>query len=264
MTDLPEFSPNRYDTSYKGENMIAVVSPEHTRGKTCIAINLAYALARLKKNVLLFDAAKGMNNIKAQLGLQQAPDLDKVVYGGASLNQIITSYVKGRFDLILSNSASAGLSTMSIGSLQIFGDDLNIISHNYDVAILDIESGQDASSDVLTGMCKTIIIVCADTVSSLTRSYKMMRDIYARYPYAAVAIIINSAASVGEGQRAYADLAASAERFLGRVPPLLGIVRQDSRIRDAIRSQTTIINRYPQAEASADIIAIAQRILPQL
>ena len=49
--------------------------------------------------------------------------------------------------------------------------------------------------------------------------------------------------------------------FLGLMPPLLGVIRRDTRIRDAIRNQSPLISRYPTSEASEDVISIARRIL---
>lgn len=246
---------------YKGRNMIAIMSGQHGSGKTWLAVSLAQVLSAMKQKVLLFDGASGLNNIKRQLGLDGCPDLDRVIYDGASLNQVITSYSKGRFDMILSNPASSGLSTMSIGCLQIFGDDLNIISQDYDKVILDIDVNESDAVRVLAGMSKTMVIVCNVSVTSLTESYQIIRDFSLHYPQVDIKIVINQADNFIEGQRTYNSLISACERFLDKVPPLLGIVREDTRVRDAIRNQTTVINRYPQSEASSDIMNLAKELL---
>jgi len=246
---------------YKGENMIAFVSGHHGSGKTWLSIAVAQVLASMKQRVLLFDGSVGLNNIKKQLGIITERDLDKVIYSGDCLNQIIMSYPKGKFDMILSNPASSGLSTMSLGGLQIFGDDLNIISQDYDKVVLDIDSNQSDAARVLTGMSKFIVMVCNDNVASLTECYQNIAELYHKYPQKRIGIVINQVDNCVKGQRAYAELATACERFLKEVPPLLGIIRNDTRVRDAIRNQTTVITRYPQSEASLDVIAIAKEIL---
>ena len=248
-------------SALKGKNMIAVVSGQCNSGKTWFSITLANDLSLLKQRVLIFDADNGLNNIKAQLGINHITDLDNVIYQGYSLNQIISFYDKGRFDIIAGNAYSSGLTTMSIGRLQILGDDLNIVSQNYDKTILDIKSGLGNVSKVLTGMAKTSIVVCGDDPQSITDNYELIKHISSHYPKTSIKIVINQVNNVEDGLRAYSTLVKACEEFLKISPPLLGVVRQDTRVRDSIRTQSIIVNRYPQSEASLDVMAIAKRIL---
>ena len=248
-------------SSLKGKNMIAVVSGHRNSGKTWFSINLAQALSLFKQKVILFDGDYGLNNSKAQLGLYDINDLDKVIYGNSSLNQVIYNYDKGRFDIIAGASGSSGLATMSIGRLQIFGDDLNIVAKSYDKMIVDISSGLSNPAKVMSGMCQSIIVVCNDDPQSIIRNYSLIKIISSHHPDTDINIVINQANNIEEGQRTYQTLNKACNEFLKNKQKLLGIIRQDARVRDSIRNQSTIISRYPQSEAAQDIIAIAQRIL---
>lgn len=241
--------------------MIAIVSGRHGSGKTWLAVSLAQVLSALKQRVLLFDGAMGINNVKKQLGLDDYPDLDMVIYGSSSLNQVVTSYSKGKFDMVLSKPSSFGLATLSIGGMQIFGDDLNIIAQDYDRVILDIDVNNSDATNALIGMAKTIIMVCNDTVDSITESYRYITNFYHHYPNTKIGVVLNQVDSYEKGRRAYDTLASTCNKYLNIDLPLLGIVREDTRVRDAIRNQITVINRYPQSEASQDIISLAKEIL---
>ncbi len=252
----------RFSSSYyKGKNMIAVISGHHGSGKTWLSISLAQVLSSLKQRVLLFDGSGGLNNVKKQLGIISNQDLDKVIYSGDCLNQIIIPYPKGKFDIILSNPSSSGLATMSLGCLQIFGDDLNIIAQGYDKVILDVDTTESEAARVLIGMSKSIIMVCNDNIASIIECYQNLSELYKQYPHKKIGIVINQVDSDVNGRRAYAELAFACERFLIGIPPLLGIIRDDTRVRDAIRNQTTVITRYPQSEATSDITALAEEML---
>lgn len=245
----------------KGKNMIAVTSGCRGSGKTWFAVTLANALSLFKQKVMLFDADSGLNNAKTQLGLEPEKDLDSVIYGYQTLNQVVFPYDKGRFDVIAGTPGSAGLVTMSIGRLQILGDDLNILAQNYDKIILDISSGFENSEKVLAGMADSIVIICLDTPQSITESYALIKSFAGRYPKIKISLVINQVNSVEDGVRAYEMITKACREFLGMTLPLLGVIRQDTRVRESIRNQSTIINRYPQSEAALDIIAIANRIL---
>lgn len=245
----------------KGKNMLAVISGYRGCGKTWFSLNLAHALSLFKQKVMLFDGDCGLNNTKVQLGLDFANDLDAVIYGNRTLNQVIFNYEKGRFDIAYGNPGSSGLSTMSIGRLQILGDDLNIVSQNYDKLILDMSSGMNNSSKVLAGMSQSAIIVCNDDPKSLTANYRLIKLMTTRYPNTSLSIVINQVNYIEDGLRTYKLLKRACSEFIKKVPPLRGIIRQDTRVRDSIRNQSTIISRYPESEAALDVMAVAQRVL---
>ncbi|MDD7313535.1 MAG: AAA family ATPase [bacterium] len=245
----------------KGKNMIAVTSGCRGSGKTWFAVTLAHALSLFKQKVILFDADSGLNNARTQLGLSPKKDLDSVIYGCQTLNQVVFPYDKGRFDIIAGTPGSSGLMTMSVGRLQILGDDLNILAQNYDKAILDISSGLTNPEKVLAGMSGEVIIVCLDTPQSVTETYALIKAFATRYPKAGVNLVINQVNTIEDGLRTYEMITKACREFLKVTLPLLGVVRQDTRVRDSIRNQSTIISRYPQSEAALDVMAIANRIL---
>ena len=92
-------------STQKGKNIIAVVSGRRGIGKTWFAVSLSHALSQLKQKVLLFDGDCGLNNIKIQLGLADANDLNAVINGQNSLNQVVFNYDKGHFDIAAGNPA---------------------------------------------------------------------------------------------------------------------------------------------------------------
>ncbi len=262
MTDKAERNTDVVEdiSPIKGKRMIAVTSGAQNIGKTFFAYNLCHALSLFKKKVIFFDANCGLNNIKTQLGLNYNNDLDSVIYGNRSINQVAFFYEKGKFDIIPGNSGSSAISTMSVGRLQILGDDLNILSENYDNMILDIGTNMKNVSNVLTGMSKNVLILCNDDPQIITESYSIIRFITLNYPKTKINIVINMVNNIEDGLRVYELIKKACGEFLELTPPLLGIVRTDTRVRDSIRNQSTIINRFPQSEASQDILAIAKRI----
>lgn len=75
-----------------------------------------------------------------------------------------------------------------------------------------------------------------------------------------ISIIVNSANSYREGERTYTTLLKACQGFLRISPPLAGVIRRDTRVRDAIRNQTSILRRHPNTEAAEDVLAIAARL----
>ncbi len=245
----------------KGRNMIAIASGKGGVGKTWFSITLAHALSLYRRRVLLFDGDLGLANIDIQLGMMPKYDLGSVISGAKTLNQVIQTYEKGRFDVIAGRSGSAGLASMPIGRLQILGEDLSTIALGYDKLLLDMGAGVEKPVRILSGMAGKIIVVCTDEPTSLTDAYAFIKIMTMQYPHSNICIVVNQANSLREGQRTYDILLKACANFLKITPPLLGIIRRDTRVRDSIRNQSSIISRYPTSEAAEDVLQIAKRLL---
>ena len=61
--------------------------------------------------------------------------------------------------------------------------------------------------------------------------------------------------------RVQIDLLKACQGFLKISPMLLGIVRRDLRVKEAIRSQTPLLTRYPNTEAAEDVGKIARKLM---
>jgi flagellar biosynthesis protein FlhG len=69
------------------------------------------------------------------------------------------------------------------------------------------------------------------------------------------------AGSIADGERTYETISTTCERFLKISPPLLGVVRRDIRVREAIRNQEPLLTRFPASAAASDVEAIAARLI---
>lgn len=245
----------------KGRNMIAVASGKGGVGKTWFSITLAHALSGFKQKTLLFDGDLGLANIDIQLGLMVKNDLGNVVSGSMTLNQVVYHSPKTHFDVIAGRSGSAGLASMPIGRLQILGEDLSLLAASYNKVILDMGAGVEKPVRILSGMAEKIIVLCTDEPTSLTDAYAFIKIMSAQYPKCDLNVVINQANSLREGQRTYDTLLKACQNFLKISPPLLGIIRRDTRVRDSIRNQAPLISRYPTSEAAEDVIAIARKLI---
>lgn len=245
----------------KGKNMIAVASGKGGVGKTWFSITLSHALGEMGKKTLLFDGDLGLANVDIQLGLITSQDLGNVVNGKLTINQIIHKYQQGNFDIIAGRSGSAGLASMPVGRLQILGEDLTTVSKSYDKTILDMGAGVEKPIRVLSSMAETIIVLCTDEPTSLTDAYAFIKVMHMQHKNLDFRIVVNQANSVIEGKRTYETLLKACKSFLKISPPLLGIVRRDSRVSDLIRHQTPIITRHPTSNATEDVEAIARKLV---
>jgi flagellar biosynthesis protein FlhG len=243
-----------------GQNMIAIASGKGGVGKTWFAITLTHALARMKVRTLLFDGDLGLANLDIQLGLMPKHDLGSVIAGKLTLNQAILTYEEGNFDIIAGRSGSGGLANVPASRLQVLGDDLNLLSAAYDKVVIDLGAGVERTVRQLTQSVGTCLVVATDEPTSLTDAYAFIKVTHMERPRADLRIVINMANSTREGERTYNTLLKACEGFLKISPPLMGVIRRDKKVRESIKSQSSILTRFPNTEAANDVENIAEKL----
>ena len=248
-------------TPVKRSNMIAVASGKGGVGKTWFAITLAHALAKSDRRTLLFDGDLGLANVDIQLGLMPSYDLGSVLAGRLTLQQAAMRFEEAGFDIIAGRSGSGRLATIPPRRLQDITGDLTKIAGTYDRLILDLGAGVDRTVRHLARCANTCLLVTTDEPTALTDAYAFIKLTQMERSTSDIRIVINMANSVREGERTYNTLLKACEGFLKISPPLMGVIRRDAKVREAIRNQTSILTRFPNTEAATDVEAIANALL---
>ena len=254
----------RSSTSTNGQNMVAIASGKGGVGKTWLAITLTHALTKQKLRTLLFDGDLGLANLDIQLGLMPKHDLGSVIAGRLTLNQAILTYEEGNFDIIAGRSGSGGLANVPVSRLQILGDDLNLLAASYDKVIIDLGAGVERTVRQLAQSVGTCIVVATDEPTSLTDAYAFIKVTHVERPGEDIRIVINMANSTREGERTYNTLLKACEGFLKISPPLIGVIRRDNKVRESIKSQSSILTRFPNTEAATDVERIAEKLIERV
>ncbi len=240
--------------------MLAVASGKGGVGKTWFAITLAHALTQQGRRVLLFDGDLGLANVDVQLGLTPALDLSAVVAGRATITAAATAYRPGGFDVLAGRSGSGALAALDPAALERVLGALRAVD-GYDHVVLDLGAGLDRSTRRMAAWSDTLLVIATEEPTSLTDAYAVMKLHAADQPGGDARFVINLAASPASGAHTFATLARACTTFLGRTPPLAGIVRRDDRVREAIRRQTLLQTRHPGSPAALDVERIAGMLL---
>ncbi len=247
-----------HPTFKRGSNVIAVASGKGGVGKTWFSITLAHALTKMGKRVLLFDGDLGLANVDVQLGLMPKRDLNDVIRGRLGLDKVIQTYEEGGFDIVAGRSGQASLSALPSQRLGLLRDQLMEVSANYDVVIADLGAGVDRTVRMLSATASSTMLITTDEPTSLTDAYAFIKLGNAAGMSKNINIVVNMASSVTEGEKTYKTLLKACKNFLRLSPPLAGMVRVDTKVKETIRSQTPILIRSPNADAALDVEKIAK------
>ena len=239
--------------------IVAVASGKGGVGKTWLAITLAHALARGGGRVLLFDGDLGLANVDIQLGLVPAHDIGGVIAGRIALGEAVAHH-PGGFDILAGRSGSGALAALDDAGLDAVLAALRAAAGAYDHVVLDLGAGIERTTRRLSGFADLLLVVATGEPTSLTDAYAVLKLHQADAAPAEARIVVNQAATPAEGERTYATLSRASAAFLGHTPKLAGIIRRDERVRDAIRRQTLLLQRHPNAVAAADVERLAQAL----
>ncbi len=242
----------------RSQNIIAVASGKGGVGKTWFSITLAHALTKMGKRVLLFDGDLGLANVDVQLGLMPKRDLNDVIRGRLGMDKVIQTYEEGGFDIVAGRSGQASLSALPSARLAILRDQLLDVASEYDVVITDLGAGVDRTVRMLSATACSTLLISTDEPTSLTDAYAFIKLGNAAGMSKNVKIVVNMSSSVSEGEKTYKTLLKACENFLRISPPLAGMIRVDTKVKETIRSQTPILIRSPNADAALDVQKIAK------
>ncbi|MBT5664384.1 MAG: MinD/ParA family protein [Rhodospirillaceae bacterium] len=250
-TDAPNSGTRR--------KIIAVASGKGGVGKTWFSVTLSHALSRMDRRALLFDGDLGLANVDIQLGLTPKHDLSAVIAGKLTLQQAITHYDAGGFDILAGRSGANNLTSIPIPKLKSLRNDLRDLAAKYDRVIIDLSAGVDRTVQTLATLAKTILVVTTDEPTSLTDAYAFIKLALRANPDTDIRIVVNMAETRNSGQTTYETLLNACKNFLQAEPPLAGIIRRDLQVRDSIRHQAGLLTRHPTADAASDVELIAKQ-----
>ena len=241
-------------------NAIAVASGKGGVGKTWLAITLAHAMAKLGRRVVLIDGDLGLANVDIQLGLAPEIDLAHVLDQNVALSAAAIRHAPTGIDIVAGRSGAGTLALLPVTRLTALGAGLARLADDYDRAIIDLGAGIDRPVRFLATLSWRTLVVTNDEPTSLTDAYALVKLLIQGGALTNIGVAINMATSKAEGERTYKTLAKACESFLGVVPPLLGVIRRDPKVRESIRAQSPLLARFPNCDAAEDVTTLAQRL----
>ena len=236
-----------------GQNIIVLMSGGGGNGKTWVSVAMASILADTGQKVLLFDGDLGLANIDVQLGITPYHDIRGVLTSKVPMNKAIISYKTSGFDVIAGRSDSHSMQSLDAGSIHLIKDDLMLLATHYDTLIVDLGSSSNLMTDLFSTGIGTILLFCTDEPTSLTGAYAMLKELAEKGRANKVGIVINAVSSLKEGNRTYYTLIKACDEFMKIPPPLVGVIREDMCVKQALDNRLSVFNAYPDCMAVKDI-----------
>ncbi len=238
---------------------LAIASGKGGVGKSNLAANLAVALGELGARVLLLDADLTQANLDLLLGLNPRFDLQHVVSGEKSLEEIVVEGPRG-VSLVPAASGVPALADLDDYRLECLLRGLGNLEAGTDLILIDVASGTSRQVLSFCLAADEVVVVTTPEMPAFSDAYAMIKLLQQRGLTRPPHLVVNAAASPEEAEEVAHRLRLVARRFLQLEPDSLGFVPFDPAVPRAVRRQEPVVTAFPRSPAAHAYRALAARL----
>jgi flagellar biosynthesis protein FlhG len=239
---------------------IAVASGKGGVGKTNVVANLAIALKKLGKDVLIMDADLGLSSIDVLLNVAPRYTIQHVLNGEMRLQDILIDGPKG-IKILPASSGVQELTALNEFQRLRMLEEFDSFDCNVDVLLIDTAPGISENVAFFCIAAQEIIIITSQEPTALTDAYALIKVLCTRYQEKEFFIIVNSVKNSQEGFEVFRRLSLVTERFLNISLDYLGYIPCDTNVQEAVKAQKAFVEIYPNGLAARQISEIAAKVL---
>ncbi len=238
---------------------IAVTSGKGGVGKTNVVASLAVAFRKQGKEVMILDADLGLSNIDVLFDIAPKHNIQHVINGEKSLEEVIVEGPHG-IKILPASSGVQELTDLDEFQRMRLINEFDSYTANIDVLLIDTGAGIAGNVAFFCVASQEIIVVTSPEPTAITDAYALIKVLSTRYQEKNFSILVNSARNKSDGFEVYRRLALAAEKFLNISLDYIGYLPFDEFVHKAVRAQKAFVDIYPGSDASLSLIDIASKI----
>ncbi len=239
--------------------ILAVTGGKGGIGKSMLAINLAVALSEIRKKVVLLDGCFGLANLDMLAGFVPPFHIGDVLFGNKKLNEIMLKSPHG-FHLIPAASGFQRLTDLSWEECVFIFQNTLDLDLDTDYLIADTPGGISRGAVNIALLADEVFVLSTPDPAAMFGAYALIKTLVAEDPNKPIHLLVNEVQREPEAWAVFSQINEVVRQFLNRGIAYLGHVKLDPCVRDAIRNQVSVVQRYPHSPATACIREIANVI----
>ncbi|CAH0534097.1 Flagellum site-determining protein YlxH [Vibrio stylophorae] len=238
--------------------VITVTGGKGGVGKTNVSLNMAVAMAKQGKKVMVFDADLGLANVDVMLGLRSTLNLSHVLAGRCELEDII---VEGPYGVKIVPAASGTRSMAELNEAQHAGliRAFSSLEEHVDVMIVDTAAGISDMVLSFSRAAQDVIVVVCDEPTSITDAYALIKILSREYQVPRFKVVANMVRSYREGRELFTKLTRVTERFLTANLELVACIPLDDNVRQSVKRQKLVVDAAPRSPAALALNSLATK-----
>jgi flagellar biosynthesis protein FlhG len=241
--------------------VISVTSGKGGVGKTNIVGNLAVALRRLGKRVLILDGDLGLANIDIIFGLNPAYNIKHVINGEKDLADVIVEGPE-EIRIIPAGSGLQQLVDLTQGQKLNLLNEFDALEEDFDVFLIDTGAGISSNVIYFGIAAEERIVVVTSEPTSITDAYALIKVMFTKHGTKTFKLLVNMVDHAEEARPVFENLSNAVVRFLKGISlEYIGFIPRDGNLEKSVRQQCTVIERYPESPSSKGFSELANRLL---
>jgi flagellar biosynthesis protein FlhG len=241
-------------------HLVAVASGKGGVGTTTAAVNLAVALARLGRRVVLVDADLQGADIANLCQLNPEYCIAEVLAGSHSVHEALCPAPGGLHVLAGAWMGEAHPECTPKAQERLIAS-LRALGAHADDVVLDVGSGVGRANRRFWHAADKVLVVTTPEDAAVMNVYAAIKLISEGDPLLPVFSLVNFAPDAGTAQAVHERLALACRRFLGVHLFAGGYLPAATEVRDAVRARQPFVLAAPGSAATAAIEQAAQQLI---
>ncbi len=247
----------------QGVRVMSVSSGKGGVGKSNIVVNLALALDRLGRRVMVMDADLGLANVDLLLGLTPKYNVGHVLAGAKRFSEVLVAG-PGNLRILPASSGVQELTKLTDDQKLHFLEMLDEVDLKIDIMLIDTGAGISDTVLYFNLAAQERIIVITPEPTSLTDAYALIKVLYTRHGERHFKIVANGVDDEQAGKLVFSKINKVADHFLdGLSLDFLGSIPRDPSIPKSVLQQKPLLELFPEAAASKAFLRMADQIQRQ-
>jgi flagellar biosynthesis protein FlhG len=243
-----------------GFQVITVMSGQKGAGKTAATANLAVALARSGRDVLIIDQDQDGRGAAAALGLTPRYSMLDVIEGRCKLDALILNG-PDNVQVLPIGGVFNRLGRLSDRDQEWLAQSFNRLQCGVDVVLVDMEEATDPDALPLGLAASEIMVVLPPGSTAITQGYTLVKKLAHNFGKRQFRLLLNRMESPEQAQAVAHNFTQTAERYLSVSVDYLGYIPLDERLTRAGHMRTSVVDAFPVAVSTSQFRKLADGLL---
>lgn len=228
--------------------IVSVASGKGGVGKTSVAVNLAWALARSGRRVCLLDADLGLSNVDIYLGIRPERTLEDVLFAGLPMEQAVVR-AGPNVDVVSGSSGVTRMAELDRERRAILTREFSKLN-SYDYLLIDNSPGIAAQVVSICLSSDDIVMVVNPEAASVTDAYAFIKVLKENGLWRQPQVLLNRCRDQRQARSVFERFNETTRRYLSVTCRLLGAVPLDGNLPRSAALRQPVLETSPSSSAS--------------